>query len=74
MTPDSSPILGESEVERFFLAAGMGTWGFKTAPVAGRSMAEHIATGRVPGVMMPFLPGRFRSDRMVPDAASAGTH
>jgi hypothetical protein len=25
-------------------------------------------------VMKPFLPGRFRSDRMVPDAASAGTH
>jgi hypothetical protein len=25
-------------------------------------------------VMMPFLPDRFRSDRMVPDAASAGTH
>jgi sarcosine oxidase subunit beta len=74
MTPDSSPILGESEVERFFLSAGMGTWGFKTAPVAGCSMAEHIATGRVPTLMKPFLPGRFRSDRMVPDAASAGTH
>jgi sarcosine oxidase subunit beta len=74
MTPDSSPILGESEVERFFLSAGMGTWGFKTAPVAGRSMAEHIATGKVPAVMKPFLPDRFRSDRMVPDAASAGTH
>jgi sarcosine oxidase subunit beta len=74
MTPDSSPILGETEIERFFLSAGMGTWGFKTAPVAGRSMAEHIATGEVPAVMVPFLPSRFRSDRMVPDAASAGTH
>jgi len=74
MTPDSSPILGESEVERFFVSAGMGTWGFKTAPVAGRSMAELIATGKVPAVMRPFLPDRFRSDRMVPDAASAGTH
>jgi sarcosine oxidase subunit beta len=74
MSPDSSPILGESEVEGFFLSAGMGTWGFKTAPVAGRSMAEHIATGKVPAVMQPFLPGRFRCDRMVPDAASAGTH
>lgn len=74
MTPDSSPILGESEVERFFLSAGMGTWGFKTAPVAGCCMAEHIATGRVPALMKPFLPDRFRADRMVPDAASAGTH
>ena len=52
----------------------MGAWGFKTAPVAGRSMAEHIATGKVPAVMSPFLPDRFRNDRMVPDAASAGTH
>jgi sarcosine oxidase, subunit beta len=74
MSPDSSPILGESEIERFFLSAGMGTWGFKTAPVAGRSMAEHIATGAVPALMAPFLPGRFRADRMVSDAASAGTH
>ncbi len=32
MTPDSSPILGESEVQRFFLMSGMGTWGFKGAP------------------------------------------
>ena len=29
MTPDSSPLLGESEVRNFFLMAGMGTWGFK---------------------------------------------
>jgi len=74
MTPDSSPILGQSEVERFFLSAGMGTWGFKTAPVAGCAMAEHIATGVIPPLMAPFLPDRFRGDRMVSDAASAGTH
>jgi sarcosine oxidase subunit beta len=74
MTPDSSPILGESEVERFFLACGMGTWGFKGAPVFGITMAELIATGRTPPLIAPFSPGRFRVDRMVPDAASAGTH
>ena len=38
MTPDSSPILGESEVERFHLAAGMGTWGFKGAPIFGTTI------------------------------------
>lgn len=74
MTPDSSPILGMSEVEGFYLSAGMGTWGFKTAPVAGRSMAQYMATGTVPEIMAPFSPDRFRSDDMVPDAASAGTH
>jgi sarcosine oxidase, subunit beta len=74
MSPDSSPILGETEVRNFFVAAGMGTWGFKGSPVFGRTMAELIATGRTPGLIAPFAPTRFREDRMVPDAASAGTH
>jgi len=74
MTPDSSPILGPTEVEGFHLMAGMGTWGFKGAPVFGVSMAEAIATGRMPDLIAPFAADRFRHDRMVPDAASAGTH
>ena len=74
MTPDSSPILGESEVRRFFLVAGMGTWGFKGSPIFGVTMAELIATGRTPSLIAPFAPGRFAHDRMVADAASAGTH
>ncbi|MBI3648872.1 MAG: FAD-dependent oxidoreductase, partial [Actinobacteria bacterium] len=48
MTPDSSPILGETEVRDFHLMAGMGTWGFKGSPIFGASMAELIATGRTP--------------------------
>jgi sarcosine oxidase subunit beta len=74
MSPDSSPILGESEIPRFFLMAGMGTWGFKGAPIFGRTMAEMIATGRTAPLIAPFAPDRFARDRMVPDAASAGTH
>ena len=74
MTPDSSPILGESEVAGFVLMAGMGTWGFKGAPIFGKLLAESIATGRMPELIAPFSPGRFAADRMVPDAASAGTH
>jgi sarcosine oxidase subunit beta len=74
MTPDSSPILGPTPVEGFGLMAGMGTWGFKGAPIFGATMAEHVATGRVPELIAPFSLSRFREDRMVPDAASAGTH
>jgi sarcosine oxidase subunit beta len=74
MTPDSSPILGESELPGYFLMAGMGTWGFKGAPIFGSTMAELIATGRTDPLIAPFGPTRFRLDRMVPDAASAGTH
>ena len=74
MTPDSSPILGATEVERFWVMAGMGTWGFKGAPIFGKTMAELVATGRTPELIAPFAATRFRADRMVPDAASAGTH
>ncbi|MDP9329969.1 MAG: FAD-dependent oxidoreductase [Actinomycetota bacterium] len=74
MSPDSSPMLGETEVKRFFLAAGMGTWGFKGSPIFGVTMAELIATGHTPAIIAPFAPDRFARDRMVPDAASAGTH
>ncbi len=74
MTPDSSPILGMTDVDSLFIAGGMGTWGFKGAPITGLTMAELIATGRTPALIEPFAPSRFRGDRMVPDAASAGTH
>lgn len=74
MTPDSSPLLGDSGVKGFMLMSGMGTWGFKGAPIFGSSMAEVIATGRMPELIAPFTADRFRNDRMVPDAYSAGTH
>jgi len=74
MTPDSSPILGETEVRGFHLMSGMGTWGFKGSPIFGRLMAERLATGVAPDLIRPFAPDRFATDRMVPDAYSAGTH
>ena len=74
MSPDSSPILGPTPVDGFSVMAGMGTWGFKGAPIFGATMAELVATGRVPELIRPFGLARFREDRMVPDAASAGTH
>lgn len=74
MTPDYSPLLGTTPVERFFLSSGWGTWGFKAIPVSGRNMAALIATGRVPELIAPFALDRFQRDRAVPERASAGTH
>jgi sarcosine oxidase, subunit beta len=74
MSPDSSPILGPTTLEGFSVIAGMGTWGFKGAPIFGATMADYLASGRVPELIAPFDLGRFREDRMIPDAASAGTH
>ncbi len=74
MTPDYSPLLGVSEIPGLLISTGWGTWGFKAIPVAGLSMAELLATGRVPALIAPFALDRFRHDRAVPERASAGTH
>jgi sarcosine oxidase subunit beta len=74
MSPDYSPLIGESEVERFFVSAGWGTWGFKAIPAGGVGMAELVATGKAPATVAPFRLDRFKDDRVVPDRSSAGTH
>ena len=74
MTPDYSPILGETEVERFYLNCGWGTGGFKAIPAGGLATAELVATGKVPPLIAPFALTRFREDRAVSERASAGTH
>lgn len=74
MTPDSSPIMGRTPIPSLLVSAGWGTWGFKAAPIGGLTMAELIATDRTPPLIEPFGLDRFERDRMVADAASAGTH
>ena len=74
MTPDYSPLMGITEVDRLLLSSGWGTWGFKAIPASGISMAELVATGKVPALIAPFAVDRFRRDRAVPERASADTH
>ena len=72
MTPDYAPIMGEVEgVGGFILTCGWGSWGFKAAPVAGRSIAELISTGRTPELIKPFALSRFRDGRLVNERAAA---
>ena len=72
MTPDFAPIIGASEeLDNFYVDIGWGTYGFKAAPAAGRYLAELIATKKVPKIIEPFTPGRFRSGRLVGEKAAA---
>ncbi len=73
MSPDSSPIMGETEVAGFYLSTGWGTWGFKAIPAGGEAMAELVATGATPALIEPFRLSRFRDDRILADAGSSGT-
>lgn len=74
MTPDFSPIMGETPVENYFIDAGWGTWGFKATPVCGKRNAEMLATGKVPDLIRPFRLSRFEEFKQVGEkgAASVG--
>jgi sarcosine oxidase subunit beta len=74
MTPDYSPLMGVTEVENFYLSSGWGTWGFKAIPIGGLTMAELIATRKVPALIAPFALDRFARDRAISERASVGTH
>jgi sarcosine oxidase, subunit beta len=71
MTPDYSPIMGITPVDGFLVDVGWGTYGFKAGPVAGESMAELIATGRVPALIAPFDLARFAEGRLIGEKGAA---
>jgi sarcosine oxidase subunit beta len=71
LSPDYSPILGVTEVDNFHISSGWGTYGFKAAPIVGRTLAELVATGRTPELIAPFGLERFYEDRLVSELAAA---
>jgi sarcosine oxidase, subunit beta len=71
LSPDYSPILGQTEVENFHISAGWGTYGFKAAPIVGQTLAELVATGRQPELIEPFKLERFYEDKLVSELAAA---
>ena len=75
MTPDYSPIMGESPVQNYWLDAGWGTWGFKATPVSGKRMAETIAKEKVPDILHPFRLDRFSNFDLANEmGATAASH
>jgi sarcosine oxidase subunit beta len=75
MTPDYSPIMGESPVRNYWLDAGWGTWGFKATPVCGKRMAQTVAQEKVPDLIAPFRLDRFKTFDLVNEmGATAASH
>ena len=71
LSPDYSPILGVTEVEGFTVSAGWGTYGFKAAPIVGKTLAELVATKKTPALIAPFALERFATDTLVSELAAA---
>jgi sarcosine oxidase subunit beta len=73
MSPDFSPVMGDTGVPGLLVTTGWGTWGFKAIPAGGEAMAHLIATGTVPDLIAPFSLDRFARDRTLSDRGSSGT-
>ncbi|MCE7026623.1 sarcosine oxidase subunit beta family protein [Jiella avicenniae] len=71
VTPDRSPILGKTPIPGLFVNCGWGTGGFKATPGSGHVFAHTLATGEPHRINAPFSLDRFRTGRLIDEAAAA---
>lgn len=71
VTPDRSPIIGRTPVPGLFVNCGWGTGGFKATPGSGHVFAHTIAKGEPHPIAAPFTLDRFRTGRLIDEAAAA---
>ncbi len=71
VTPDRSPILGKTPVPGLFVNCGWGTGGFKATPGSGHVFAHTVATGEPHAINAGFTLDRFRTGRLIDEAAAA---
>ncbi len=71
LTPDQNPIVGEVDgLEGFYQASGFMGHGFMMAPVMGKRIAEHLATGKSSPLidrwnLRRFAEGKLLSESMI---------
>ena len=71
LTPDRSPIIGRTPVPGLYVNSGWGTGGFKATPGSGHVFAATIARGEPHPYAAPFALDRFRTGRLIDEAAAA---
>jgi len=71
VTPDRSPILAKTPVSGLYVNCGWGTGGFKATPGSANVFAHTIANDAPHKINAPFTLERFRSGRLIDEAAAA---
>ena len=71
VTPDRSPIIGKTPVPGLYVNCGWGTGGFKATPGSAHVFAHTIARGEPHPINAPFTLDRFRTGRLIDEAAAA---
>jgi sarcosine oxidase subunit beta len=71
MTPDMAPIMdGNYPIEGYYMDLGWGYFGFKSSTVAGKYMAQFMASGNCPENLRPFGLRRFEQHRLMGETAA----
>ena len=71
VTPDRSPILAKTPVKGLYVNCGWGTGGFKATPGSGHVFAHTIARDEPHPINAPFTLERFKTGRLIDEAAAA---
>ncbi len=71
VTPDRSPILAKTPVKGLYVNCGWGTGGFKATPGSAHVFAHTIARDEPHAINAGFTLERFRSGRLIDEAAAA---
>ncbi len=71
VTPDRSPIIGKTPVDGLYVNCGWGTGGFKATPGSAHVFAHTLATGEPHPINAPFTLDRFKTGRLIDEAAAA---
>ena len=71
VTPDASPIVGLTPVDRLYVNCGWGTGGFKATPGVGWCFAHTIAHGQPHRYVAPFSLERFTTGALIDEHGAA---
>jgi len=71
VTPDRSPIIGKTPIDGLYVNCGWGTGGFKATPGSAHTFAHTLATGEPHPINAPFTLDRFKTGRLIDEAAAA---
>ncbi|WP_274425875.1 sarcosine oxidase subunit beta family protein [Chelativorans sp. YIM 93263] len=71
VTPDRSPILAKTPVKGLYVNCGWGTGGFKATPGSAHVFAHTIARDEPHPINAPYTLERFRTGRLIDEAAAA---
>lgn len=72
ITPDTTPIMGRTPLEGFYVNCGWGTGGYKAIPAGGDAMAYTVAKGEPHPLIRDFGLERFERGALIDEGAAAG--